>query len=204
MIPPQCRLVALGLVAMDNNILLFVAVYLGVVFAVLWLALAIWAYRDMRARSRDPLAQVLVAVLVLILNIPGALIYMLLRPRETLSEAYERSLEEEALLQEIEEKPTCPGCGGRIQGEWQACPQCHTRLKKACYHCGKTLELSWTLCPYCTAPQAQSAEIGGTITDLSRSTYAPSTAAGTTARARRRAEAASTASALEFVEGDEY
>ena len=51
-----------------------------------------------------------VAVMVAILNVPGLLIYIFLRPRETLSEAYERSLEEEALLQEIEEKPVCPGC----------------------------------------------------------------------------------------------
>jgi RNA polymerase subunit RPABC4/transcription elongation factor Spt4 len=76
-----------------------------------------------------------------------------MRPRETLSEAYERSLEEEALLQEIEEKPTCPGCGIRVQGTWQACPSCHTRLKKTCVNCRNLLDLSWTLCPICASPQ---------------------------------------------------
>lgn len=189
----------------DNNLLLFAAAYAGVIFAVLWLALVIWAYRDMRARSRDPLAQILVAVMVLILSIPGAFIYMLLRPRETLSEAYERSLEEEALLQEIEEKPTCPGCGQRIQHEWQACPNCHTRLKKACYNCGKTLELSWSMCPYCTAPQTQyQVEGAGTITDVSR------TGGAQAVRTRRRGNDTSkasqntAASSLEFVDSEEY
>ena len=94
---------------LDNNLLLTLAVYGGVVVVVFWLAMVLWAYRDMRARSRDGLAQLFAASVVAILNVPGLFIYILMRPRETLSEAYERSLEEEALLQEIEEKPTCPG-----------------------------------------------------------------------------------------------
>lgn len=136
-----------------NDILLILIVYGGVILAVLWLALVIWAYRDMRLRSRDLFAQLLVAIVVAVLNIPGVFIYILLRPRETLSEAYERSLEEEALLQEIEEKPTCPGCSQRVKENWQACPSCHTRLKKPCIACGQMLELAWNLCPYCATSQ---------------------------------------------------
>lgn len=137
----------------DNNVLIALAVYGGVILAALWLALIIWAYRDMRSRSRDTLAQVFVAVSVAVLNFPAVFIYILLRPRETLSEAYERSLEEEALLQEIEEKPTCPGCGQRVQQDWQVCPACHTRLKKLCKVCNYMLELSWTVCPHCASAQ---------------------------------------------------
>lgn len=139
----------------DENILLALAVYGGVVLAAFWLALIIWAYRDMRARSRDSLAQLLVAVVVAILNIPGIFIYIMLRPRETLTEAYERSLEEEALLQEIEEKPACPGCGQRVQADWQVCPYCHTRLKKPCGVCNHLLELAWNICPHCASSQSQ-------------------------------------------------
>ncbi len=124
-------------------------VYGGMVLAAFWLATIIWTYRDMRARSRDGLAQIVVALMVAVLTLPGLLIYLFLRPRETLSEAYERSLEEEALLQEIEEKPVCPGCKQRVDAEWQACPHCHTRLKRPCTRCGRMLDLSWDLCPYC-------------------------------------------------------
>ncbi|MCU0511880.1 MAG: hypothetical protein MUE40_04840 [Anaerolineae bacterium] len=137
----------------DNNLLTGLAVYGGVVLVAFWLAMIIWSYRDMRARSRDALAQVFVAATVAVLNVPGLFIYILLRPRETLSEAYERSLEEEALLQEIEEKPSCPGCGGRVLLEWQVCPACHTRLKKPCQVCGYFMELSWTVCPRCASAQ---------------------------------------------------
>ncbi len=126
-------------------------VYGGMVLAAFWLAMIIWTYRDMRARSRDSLAQIVVAVMVAVLTVPGLLIYLFLRPRETLSEAYERSLEEEALLQEIEEKPVCPGCKQRVQEDWQACPSCHTRLKRPCTRCGRMLDLTWDLCPYCAA-----------------------------------------------------
>ncbi len=136
-----------------ESLFLGITVYGGMVLAAFWLAMILWAYRDMRARSRDTLAHIVVAVLVALLNVPGLLIYMFLRPRETLAEAYERSLEEEALLQEIEDKPVCPGCGQRVYTDWQACPHCHTRLKKPCSNCGNMLELSWNLCPHCAASQ---------------------------------------------------
>ncbi len=143
-----------------ENLLLWGGIYGGGVLAAAWLAMVIWAYRDMRARSRDVWARLLVGALVLVLNLPGLLIYIFLRPRETLSEAYERSLEEEALLQAIEERPTCPGCGQRVEHEWQACPYCHTRLKKPCIRCGKMLQLAWELCPHCATPQTTGASMG--------------------------------------------
>jgi RNA polymerase subunit RPABC4/transcription elongation factor Spt4 len=65
-------------------------------------------------------------------------------------------LEEEALLQNIEEKPVCPGCGRPIKDDWQVCPYCHTKLRKPCVNCGQMLELSWNLCPYCASSQVQS------------------------------------------------
>jgi len=139
----------------DNNLILGLTIYGGIIVTTFWISIIIWTYRDMRARSRDSLTRLLMSALVAILNIPGLLIYILLRPRETLSEAYERSLEEEALLQEIEEKPTCPGCGHNVQSDWQACPYCHTRLKKSCLNCAYLMDLSWDLCPHCATSQSQ-------------------------------------------------
>jgi RNA polymerase subunit RPABC4/transcription elongation factor Spt4 len=126
-----------------------IAAVSGALLAALWLSLIIWAFRDMRARSRDPFAQLLAALLVAALPIMGIIIYFILRPPESLAEAYERALEEEALLQEIEEKPRCPGCSRVAEKNWLLCPYCHTRLKKACNDCHNLLELSWNLCPYC-------------------------------------------------------
>ena len=125
---------------------------LGAFLAALWLSLVIWTYRDMRARSRDPLAQILAALVVAVLTLPGLVVYLILRPPRTLDEAYQHTLEEEALLQEIEEKPHCPGCGRDIQESWQICPTCQTRLKKPCHNCRKLMDLAWNICPYCAAP----------------------------------------------------
>lgn len=132
-----------------TSFLTIFAAILGALLAALWLSLIIWAFRDMRARSRDPFAQILAALLVAALPFVGIIIYFILRPPETLAHAYERALEEEALLQEIEERPACPGCSRTIEANWILCPYCHTRLRKACPDCHALMELSWNLCPFC-------------------------------------------------------
>jgi RNA polymerase subunit RPABC4/transcription elongation factor Spt4 len=122
-----------------------------------WIGLVIWTFRDIRARSRDIFAQVLATLMVFVFfplfPLPGLALYLILRPRETLSEIYERSLEEETLLQGIEERLACPGCNRRIEEAFMICPTCHTRLKKACPSCGQLLHLRWNICPYCGAVQ---------------------------------------------------
>ncbi|HSJ56144.1 MAG TPA: zinc ribbon domain-containing protein [Anaerolineae bacterium] len=133
------------------------AALLAAFMTAMWISIVIWAFRDIRSRSRDVFAQILATLMVLIFfplfPLPGLALYMLLRPRETLAEVYERSLEEEALLQGIEERLACPGCNRRIEEEFLICPTCHTRLKKACPACGHLLHLRWNLCPYCGAVQ---------------------------------------------------
>jgi RNA polymerase subunit RPABC4/transcription elongation factor Spt4 len=136
-----------------NDILLYSITATGAVVSAVWLGLILWTWRDMRLRSRDPLAQMAASLMVALLGIFGIAIYVMLRPQETLAEAYERSLEEEALLQNIEEKPVCPGCGRPTDEAWQVCPYCHTKLKKPCPNCGRMLDLPWNLCPYCAASQ---------------------------------------------------
>lgn len=122
---------------------------LGALLTAVWISLVIWTFRDMRARSRDPFAQLLAAVVVALLPGAGLLVYLILRPPETLAEAYERALEEEALLQEIEERPACPGCSRTVDSRWILCPHCHTRLRKVCPDCNSLMELQWNLCPFC-------------------------------------------------------
>lgn len=137
-----------------SNLLLILTGFGGAFIAALWIALVIWAYRDIRSRARDPLVQILSALLVAVLNLPGVLVYLILRPVRTLEEEYQHTLEEEALLQALEDLPLCPGCERRVKDDWQVCPNCHTKLKKECNECGKLMELPWNLCPYCGTPAA--------------------------------------------------
>ena len=115
----------------------------------LWLSTAIWVFRDIRARTRDIFAVLLALLLVLALPFAGVLLYLLLRPRETLSEQYERSLEEEALLQEIEERGVCPSCHEPVAEDFLVCPNCSTRLKNRCTNCSRLMKLDWNVCAYC-------------------------------------------------------
>lgn len=121
----------------------------GAFFLAVWISLIIWTFRDVRARSRDIFAQLLATLMVIIFNIPGLVLYFMLRPPETLAQTYERALEEEALLQDIEERFSCPGCKRKIQPDFQYCPACNTRLKRPCPSCDRLLQLHWTMCPYC-------------------------------------------------------
>ena len=62
---------------------------------------------------------------------------------------YARELEEEALLQEIEDRHTCPDCERRVEPDFQLCPWCGATLRNRCTACSKLLNLRWEICPYC-------------------------------------------------------
>ena len=128
------------------------AAFFGAYFLAMWISLVIWTFRDVRARSRDLFLQILSLALVVVFNLPGLVLYFLLRPRETLAEAYERELAEEAMLQDIEEKQACPNCHQKIQSDFLLCPNCRTALKRQCEHCHRLLSLRWTVCPFCGTP----------------------------------------------------
>lgn len=135
-----------------SSLTLILTAFAAAFLVALWVSLVLWTYRDIRARTRDPLIQTLAALLVAVLNLPGVLVYLILRPPRTLEEEYQRTLEEEALLQALEDLPLCPGCERRVKEDWQVCPNCHTKLKKTCHNCSKFMELSWNICPFCGTP----------------------------------------------------
>ncbi len=135
-----------------SDFFLILTAWAAAFIVALWLSLVFWTYRDIKARARDPLSRILAVLVVAVLFLPGILIYLILRPANTLEDEYQQTLEEEALLQAIEETPLCPGCGRRIKDNWSVCPNCHTKLRKNCHHCGKLMELPWNICPYCGTP----------------------------------------------------
>ena len=142
-------------------ILQIVIAFFGAYFIALWCSMIIWTYYDIRARSQDLYVHIFATALVVVFNVFGLVLYLILRPRETLADAYERSLEEETLLQEIEERPTCPTCRQRVQPEFMLCPYCHTELRQRCPRCEHLLLPKWDVCPYCgntQLPNARRAE----------------------------------------------
>jgi RNA polymerase subunit RPABC4/transcription elongation factor Spt4 len=137
-----------------------VAVVLSAYLLVMWVGALVWTYRDIRARTRDQMTQVVAVLVVLVFNLPGILLYMVLRPKETLAELYDRRLGSEALLREIQEQDACPSCRRRIEEDFLACPYCRTTLRVPCESCGKALHTTWVLCPYCGAGRTTASPLG--------------------------------------------
>ncbi len=144
------------LIAQAAHLLLALA---GAYYLALWFALVVWTFQDIQTRTRSVIAQIFGTLLVVLFSVPGALLYLLMRPRETLEEQYERALEEEYLAQDLEAVGRCPVCRRAVQEEFQFCPFCRTVLKQLCGSCGRLLRLDWPHCPYCGAAQREEAEV---------------------------------------------
>lgn len=125
----------------------------GAYLVATWFVLIVWTFRDIESRSKNVVTQVFSTLLAVMFWIPGVLLYMILRPKETLDEAYQRSLEEEYLLQDLQELPLCPTCNHFVHDDWQLCPHCNTQIKEPCHSCGKLVDLRWDICPYCGEEQ---------------------------------------------------
>jgi hypothetical protein len=121
----------------------------GIYVVLLWMATVIWTYRDIHARHEEALLQVLAVSMALLMPFAGLGVYMMLRPRQTIADRYERSLEEEYLRHDIEEQFVCPQCQRGIDHEFILCPHCHTALRRRCISCDHVIDLTWSICPYC-------------------------------------------------------
>ena len=157
-----------------NNPIVGLAFQLIVIYVVmLWLGTAYWAFRDMQARTENPILPYFSAALIIfftpLLFVFAVVLYLIVRPRETLAEVYERSLAEESLLAEVEKNQNCPVCRERVQPDFLVCPNCRTRLHRVCPSCNRLAQPEWPLCAYCghefqRAPAARPVERAAELT----------------------------------------
>ncbi|MFH1012554.1 MAG: hypothetical protein V1760_02295 [Candidatus Peregrinibacteria bacterium] len=80
-------------------------VYIGL----LWLSIIIWVTRDSISRSGSLLFQTFAILLNIIIPILGVLLYLIIRPSQTLLERYYQEMEQRLLQEAIEEKKPKPG-----------------------------------------------------------------------------------------------
>jgi RNA polymerase subunit RPABC4/transcription elongation factor Spt4 len=124
---------------------------------VLWLSAVVWVYRDIRNRTTDQGSQLIAVILVAVFNVPGLVIYLVIRPQTTLADAYERSLEAEAILHELQlTANACQSCRRPIDDDFNVCPYCRVVLREPCRTCGKPVRTSWAACPYCASDRVPS------------------------------------------------
>ena len=134
------------------TILEYTLIVLGAYFVVFWFGLVAWTVQDVFRRTRDWLVRLIAFLLVLVFHIPGLIIYLVIRPQETLAASDSRKIEEEALLQGLEERLACPHCHKPAEQDFAVCPFCGERLKQPCSLCGRLLQFNWSVCPSCATP----------------------------------------------------
>ena len=128
--------------------------------AVFWLATAYWVYKDARRRIEDPWLVAMATVLGLVPPFVGPIIYLFLRPPDSIEERRDRELENRALEERLAENDLrCPVCRGQVDASFLVCPVCTTRLRQACVNCKAPLEPLWQVCPYCETPIESTAPI---------------------------------------------
>lgn len=122
---------------------------LGLIFVFFWLAVVYWAFVDVSERTKNKFFITLSVVSVLVLNFPGLIVYLMLRPRNTLEEIYWAELERRYLRRETEGLSDCPNCGNYSSSNFLVCPTCGISLRDKCKVCDSYVELDWKYCPYC-------------------------------------------------------
>lgn len=124
-----------------NLCLLFIVVFT--------IALIFWTWRDASRRGAMPWFWALVIVLF---NVFGWMIYMVVRPPELADDAFERELEIKSIEVGLAGS-TCPTCHKPVENDFLICPSCQRKLRKECIKCKRALKLEWAVCPYCQTKQ---------------------------------------------------
>ncbi len=143
---------------------------------ILWFVTVLWAFRDARARSHNWLVA-LGAPTGIALATPAAFplalfVWRILRPAPTIAEAREQQLTIDALLASSH-RPTCLGCGSKVNAEWRRCPWCRTWLQASCPRCQRLVELGAAVCPWCVLDLAP----GALVAQEARQAMVPAIAA---------------------------
>ena len=75
--------------------------------------------------------------------------------QETIADAYERSLEAEAILHELQlDSNACQTCRRPVEQDFNVCPYCKTLLREPCKSCARPIRTNWMACPFCAADRA--------------------------------------------------
>ncbi len=135
------------------TIIKIAAVFVAVSFVVFWVGLVWWVAQDVLTRTKDKIIVSAAVAITAILGPVGILIYLVVRPRQTLKERLGEMMEQEMMLQ-ASAITICPTCDHMAQEDFLACPYCGTTLKKACQNCGKLLAMDWDHCPFCNTRQS--------------------------------------------------
>lgn len=119
------------------------------VFVVFWIVVLDWVWMDSGERTTNKKARIIYVLLVLFLNIFGWIIYLIIRPSQTIEQIYWADLERRYLKYETAELGDCVKCGAQLYPGYTFCPKCGLEVKKKCKACGMYIEKDSEYCAFC-------------------------------------------------------
>ena len=122
---------------------------LVVALVVFWLVVIGWVWIDSSERTSKRGLKIGYILLVIFFNIFGLIIYLIIRPGETIEEIYWEDLERRYLKYETSELGDCPRCGSQLYPGYVFCTNCGYRLKVKCPQCGVLIDKNHIFCEYC-------------------------------------------------------
>jgi hypothetical protein len=114
-----------------------------------WLVVVYWVWLDSGERTSNRNTRLLYILLVITLNVIGWIIYLIIRPSQTIEEIYWSDLERRYLKYETAELGDCPRCGTQLYPGYTFCPSCRYQLKRKCTQCDVYIDRKNKHCPYC-------------------------------------------------------
>jgi len=120
-----------------------------VALVVFWLVIIGWVWVDSSERTSKKGLKIGYILLVIFFNIFGLIIYLIIRPSETIEEIYWEDLERRYLKYETSELGDCPRCGSQLYPGYVFCTDCGYRLKVKCPQCGVLIDKDHVFCEYC-------------------------------------------------------
>lgn len=116
---------------------------------VFWFVVLYWVWLDSGERTSNKTVRISYVILVAVLNIVGLLIYLIIRPSQTIEEIYWADLERRYLKYETAELGDCPKCGSQLFPGYTYCPNCRYKLKMKCPRCKVYVDKKNKFCHHC-------------------------------------------------------
>jgi hypothetical protein len=117
-----------------------------------WVGSASWINHDARRRLRTPGQHRLALGSALLFPVGGALLYLLLRPPDSLLDRRERRAFRRLIEEELGLAERCYTCRSEVRPDFVCCPGCGEKLRERCRSCSQPLRLHWRICPCCETP----------------------------------------------------
>lgn len=121
----------------------------GIGLLIFWIVVISWVWLDAGERTSNIYKKVGYMLLVIVFNVIGWIIYLIIRPSETIEEIYWSDLERRYLKYETSELGDCPKCGCQLLPGFVFCPNCGFELKRKCSKCDVFVDRDYKYCPYC-------------------------------------------------------